>query len=309
MRAILLTLFLTTPALGVVNPRATPWLRLNLDAHYLKLNRQGDRLAFTGPDGVGLHYIDLKTRDIFAVSEAPVEAAVFWAPDGRRLFFRELGLTETKAVKSLVRVHDTKLHKTVDVRELGTASGFLSFDPHDLRMHLLHPGGVLSERLVFPDERLARWQISQRHDRGKWLATPKAIVWLSDNGLKMRTLKDDASGVESFDVSPDGRAVAWATRKGQVFVSRDGNEPERLAEGRDPSWHPKKPVLAFAAARTIGGKVLGYDLKIMDLKGTTRRLTRTDGLDERWPRWTPDGNKLIYTGARTTDLYHLDFTP
>jgi hypothetical protein len=115
--------------------------------------------------------------------------------------------------------------------------------------------------------------------------------------------------VESFDLSPDGEWVAWATLGGQVYVSKGGESPKLIGHGRDPSWHPERPLLVFAGARMVGKTPINYDVRIADLRGGGKFLTATQFSDERWPRWHPNGGQILYTIAHTTDLFLMDFAP
>jgi hypothetical protein len=69
--------------------------------------------------------------------------------------------------------------------------------------------GIKTRRIYFPDERLARWQVAQRTEKGKWIVTQRGVLWVTQGGFAMRKLEDDGSPIESFDVSPDGSMIAW----------------------------------------------------------------------------------------------------
>jgi len=271
-----------------VAPLTTPFIRGQHALDNMRLDPKGRFIAFTSTDlgtGRGLSVIDTKTQNIFRVSNQRVGASFFWSPDGFRLFYRELVKTREGKTESIVK----------------------AFDPRDLRMQLMSSGGVHTKRIYFPDERLARWQIAQRNDTGKFLATQAGVLWLTQGGASVRRLEDDGSKLQSFDISPDGTTIAWATEKSAIYTSKNGKTPHLLSHGRDPQWHPNKPLLLFAGARMVGDKPVNFDLKVSDTKGPGRFLTATQDSDERWPQWHPKGLQVLYTVAKTTDVYLLDF--
>ena len=288
---------------------ATPYLRTNQALHHLRMDPKGRFLAFGGDDGQNLWLADLKSQDIFQVSHGYVGGAFAWAPDGIRLFFREQVRQADGSVASILSAYDSALSRSVTLERIKGPTSYLTFDPRDLRLQLLSPGGIHSKRIYFPDERLARWQVGQRAEEGKWLATQQGILWVTQGGLAMRRLDDDGSGIESFDVSPDGNRIAWATRGGKVYLSHDGRLPQLVGPGRDPRWHPDRPEIIYAGGRVVGDTTIGYDLRLADLNGAGRFLTATQYSNERWPQWHPNGRQIIYTIAHTTDVYVMEFKP
>lgn len=296
-------------AATTVNPLTTPWIRANAGLNHLRADPKGRYLAFVDGDGKHLSIVDIKTKNIFEVTKHFVGPSFFWSPDGFRLFFREQLLTVDKKVGSRLKVYDTALNRAVTLDELNVRTGILTFDPRDLRMHLLSSQGIRTKRIYFPDERLARWQVQQRSDMGKFLASQNGVLWVTQSGYAMRRLDDDGSPLESFDIAPDGSAIAWATKAGKIWISKEGKTPKLIGDGRDPQWHPTRPLLLFAGGRMVGNRIVNFDLRVTDTKGSGRFLTRTQHSDERWPQWHPKGHKIIYTMSRTTDVYLLDFKP
>lgn len=308
----------------------TPWVRVNHALGRMRLDPKGRFVAFTGADGdtgqdaAGLSVLDLKTKNIFQVTKQPVGASFFWAPDGFRLFYREMyrlptlksQATEAEGsqasvpkmqIRSVLNAFDCAIGKNIVLDELPFQTGILTFDPRDLRLHLMSLAGVHTKRISFPDERLARWQSARRTEDGKFIVTQNGVLWMTQGGTVLRRLGDDESPVESFDISPDGTTIAWATAKSRLYTSRNGQVPQFLAYGRDPRWHPDKLQLIFAGARMLGDKPVSYDIKVADLKGSTRFLTSTQFVDERWPQWDGKANRVVYTIDKTTDVYLLEF--
>ena len=282
----------------------SPWLRVDTEISHLKRNRDMTLLAYVPSDEAGLRIVETKTGNVFEVTKAYTDGSFFWSPDGARLFFRELDREGAK-ITSHVRAWDHALKKAVAIDTFDGPSGMLSFDPRDNRMLIMHNNGIKSRRLVFPDERLAFWQAAQRTDNGKWVAAAGGMTMVTQQGFAMTKLDDDGSGIESFDISPDGSTAVWSTKAGRLFVCKQGQKAKFLDWGRDPSWHPAKMILAYAGGRMVGNKASSYDLKISDGKVPGAFITATQDRSERWPQWLTNGDGMIYTVDQTTDIYSI----
>lgn len=293
-----------------VSTETSPYMRADNPLNYMRLDPKGRFVAYTADDKLSLSVLDLKSKAIYHVSKAHVGASFFWAPDGFRLFYRELVKEDQGgSTKSIVKAFDCALGKSVRVDELPYATGLLTFDPRDLRFAMLSPKGIRMKRIYFPDERLAKWQVAQRKETGKWLATQGGILWMTQGGLALRQLEDDRSGIDSFDLSPDGQSIVWATKSLKVYASKAGEKPSFIGYGRDPAWHPEKHLLVFSGARMVGNTPVSFDLRIADPQGSGKFLTATQFSEERWPQWHPSGQKILFTLAHTTDIYRMDFVP
>lgn len=294
-----------------VAPLAAPWLRLEEPMYGARLSPRGRYLAFLpSTDGPGLNMLDLTSRRVFRVSAHHVGPSFFWSPDGARLLYRELeGDTAGKPTTRLA-AYDAHSHKRYLVAEFaGTGSGHLVLDPKDRRMQLLVGEKILSFRLDVPEANLAPWQTASTNHLGKWLATPAGMLWSSLSGTVLRRVEDDGSGLESFDISPRGDAVAWTTRAGKIYLSEFGGPPSDLGWGKDPRWHPFEDTLIYAAGRMVGNKVANYDLRIRTRDGHQRFVTTTQFSNERAPVWHPTGRLLFYTLEQSTDLFALELRP
>ena len=296
-----------SPLAAVIKPAVSPYLRLEGQACRLSYAPKSQYLAFTDGDDRSLSFVSLTTRRVVLVTPHLVGPSFFWSPDGHRLFFRELVKSPMGALSTIVKVYDVALAKSVELSRLSGSSGFLTFDPRDLRFQLMTPTGILSRRIFFPDERLAHWQTAARTERGKWLATQRGLLWLSHGGLAMQRLKDDNSGLASFALSPDGQSAAWSTVAGHVYIADSTTAPRLVGWGRDPTWHPQRSLIVYAASHRVGTKVIDTDLRIVDLKGSGRYLTRTAQSSERWPVWIDKGKALLYTIDGSTDVRKVEF--
>jgi hypothetical protein len=282
------------------------WLRLDTGLSHITPNVNAKYIAFIPENKLGIRILNLESGHILEPSGYFVGPSFFWSPDGMRLFYRELSRKSGKTV-SRIRAWDIAQNKNIEVESFDGSSGFLSFDPRDNSMLLMYKNGIKNKKLVFPNNRLAFWQSSERKELGKWVMAQKNATFVTDAGFAVRKLVDDNSGIESFDISPDGSAAAWSTRAGKIYISEHGETPKFLDFGRDPKWHREKPLLVFAGGRMVGNKAADYDLKIASLTSKGSFITATQHLAERWPAWSPDGNSIFFTVQGTSELRTMSF--
>lgn len=284
-----------------------PILRFSHQFSYLKVSPTGRFLAYKVGEGAsnGLRVFDFKTNQDYKLGNQQVGHSFVWAPKGYRLFYRVL-LGTSKGVRSQIKSYNAMTKSSKLERSFPYSTGILSLNPKDLRLYLMTPKGIKVTLLQYPGSRLAHWQSQNRVDYGHWVVSQKGVFWVSQSGTKIRRMKDFGSSVVTFSISPDGQSIAWSTDKLKLFTSHKGRDPELRGFGREPHWHPSKKMLAFAGARMVGNTAVSFDLKILDEKGQQYWLTQTQYSSERWPQWHPRQEALIYTKARTTDLYLIE---
>lgn len=282
-----------------------PWLRVGSTLNYIKADPKKNRyLAYTDRKDGGLYVLDMKTKKNHIVSRKNVNGSFVWSPDGIRIVFRPQVKVKGH-VKASLSVYDLFLGKMVKLDELAHQSGFLTFDPRDNKIMLMHEKGVIQKTLKFPDSRLAKWQMKLGQQRGRWLVGEGGVVFLNYNGRLTKRLEDDNSGVESFDISPNGQKIVWATKNASIFYAIDGKESKFLDYGRDPKWDKSSEQIIYAGAHLVGKRVSGFDLKMTDLNNNKKWLTKTPMSNERWPELLKNGT-LLYTKSSSTDIYALN---
>ncbi|MDE3269046.1 MAG: hypothetical protein OYH77_02045, partial [Pseudomonadota bacterium] len=242
------------------------------------------------------------------ISTAQVGAGFFWASGGFRLFYRELHFgKDPQDVRSELRVYDVGNWRSHLLDKFPSSSGFPTFDPRDLTLQIMHAKGIKVKKIYYPGNRLAKWQVGRRTRGRKWLATPKSMLVLKNGGMSYTSLADDGSGIESYAIANKGQAVLWATRAGNVYLHQAEGEVQHIGRGRDPRWHPKNGNLyVYSKARFVGHQLVDYDLHVADVDGAGRDLTYTPHTQERFPLWRNKGKQLLFTRARTTDIYFIN---
>jgi Tol biopolymer transport system component len=296
------SLLLVTKNLKAASSKSEPWIRVGSTLNHIKADpKKGRYIAYTDEKAGALYILDLKSKRTINVSDKAVDGSFVWSPDGVRLIYREQEKLKN-TVKGSLMVFDMFLNKKIKLDDIDSQSGYISFDPRDYKLLLMHEEGVIQKSIKLPDSRLAKWQMRKSSKTGRWVASPGGVVFLSPSGKEMKKLKDDNSGVDSFAISPDGSKIAWATKKAAIFVAHDGQDSSFLDYGKDPKWDSSSSRVVYSGAHLIGQKVSGFDLKISDLNKNRKWLTHTSLSNERWPEILPNGS-IIYTKASTTDLY------
>ncbi len=307
MVKMLILILLTLPCYGVGRtPVSTPYLRIEGHIFFPKINRLNKLLAYTNSQGNGLFIANLKTGDSYRISSYHVGHAFFWAPDGARLFYREVYSNKDGAISEL-KAYDTYLKNSVSLEKYEGLTSSISLDPRDYRFYILSKDGIKSHKLEYPTERMGTWKRSLKTKLGYWLVAGDRVFWVSNNGISMRPMSAEKS-VYSYKISPDGRSIVWATKHERIYLAKDGESPQLLARGTDPSWHPHGKLILFAKAKFIGKKIVSHDISIISLDGSLKDLTRTPGADERFPLWSPKSSSILYTHNMSTDIYEMRFT-
>ena len=287
-----------------------PLFRLKHEISDLKPAPDGRYLAFREhhpSQGPALKYLDLKTRQIFRITDAHTGAAFIWSPHGYRLLYRTQHRSgKGGSVFSKLMIRDVVLRKNILVRRVASKSSLLTIDPYDFKIWLMGEKRVFLQKLSYPGSRLANWQKRQRRQSGFWIATQNGILWVDSQRGTMKKLKDDGSALGSFSISPDGTHIAWSTKKNAIFWHSEGQNTRFLDYGRNPVWHPARKVLLYSGAHRTGPVTAGYDLKISSLAGSGQWVTSTPYSQENWPSWLPNENLILFTADHTSDLFIQD---
>jgi Tol biopolymer transport system component len=138
----------------------------------------------------------------------------------------------------------------------------------------------------------------------RWGDSPGSSLWLLQVSLPPRVLLDDpASFYQKPWFTRDGRQVVYTMRprsgglRDVYAIELEGpGAPRRLVDAPDADDHsgipsPTRDEIAFVSSRDGS-----MDVFLLDLTGgEPRNITRTPGLDEYAPHWSPDGERLVMT--------------
>ena len=302
---------LASSSLAVVHPlhESRTVVRFAGEIDRLKLSPTGAYLAYVTASTGQLRVLHNPTKKVYDVLNGPADqVSYFWAADGSRLFIRTLRRSHQDGPTSSLKIFDAHARRLIDVESLEFATGLPTYDPSDSRVRLLHSKGIVSRKLHYPGKRLGKWQRAQTGGVGFFLAAQHGILWVTHAGHRMRRLADDDTGLQSFAISPDGRAIVWSTKGERIYLSHADSAAVFVDHGKDPAWHPVSKSVIYSGARMIGKVPVNFDVKMRDPSGRTVWLTDTQSLDERWPQWLPGGRSVVFTRQRTGDVFAMDLT-
>jgi Tol biopolymer transport system component len=225
-----------------------------------------------------------------ALQPAPFHGAS-WAPDGRRFAF------------TLFRGHGSSTPSRPTDIYVADANGS--------RLRRLTRSGAAFAPVWAPNGSAIVYAQRKPDD----VLTFRSSLWImrSDGSGKRRLLPARTGQADvPGSWSADGRLVAFtrsrATLNDQssiLTVRRDGSGLRTLvANAASPAYSPDGQRLAYVSDRAYGDQAFfDEELYVSDADGSRpRRITRTPGLSEGVPAWSPDGQRLAFQRDRPIEL-------
>jgi Tol biopolymer transport system component len=154
--------------------------------------------------------------------------------------------------------------------------------------------------------------LTARSIDGEWLqlAWPAGPGWIAaryvvvsgDTALlpavrPATTVSLDGRAREAGTGGPSGKVAFQIANDADIYVvNADGSGLRRVAAGFDPALSPDGQRLAYTHWSQAGDGVYVLDLR------TSQELKVADAAHPRWPVWSPDGTRLVFSRfVRSTD--------
>lgn len=268
-----------------------------------------------------------------------------WTPDGKHFIFYARGLAKYPRADELFTVPaDGGIPEKMPVPygALGAVSGdgqWLAYVPHtrDHRTWKRYKGGMATDIWLFnlrtnESRKITDWDGSDSqpmwHD-GK-------VYYLSDAGPAHRyniwvydpdnDTRRQITRYEDYDIKwpamgpgPRGRGEIVFQNGSNLYLLDLRSERSRSVRVTIPGDRPKLRTQTYDVANDIGGWDVSPSAKraVVEARGDiwtlpkdnglARNLTRTDGVYERYPTWSPDGRWIAYVSDESGE-YHLYVT-
>ena len=140
----------------------------------------------------------------------------------------------------------------------------------------------------------------------RWSPDKTKIVFMHSGSIAV--MYHDGSNLylgpdgEDPSFSNDGQQLVFRRSSGLYISDIDGSNATQITSGNDraPAWHPSSDKIIFE--RTLPGE--NSDLWTVNKDGSNEIKLPTSELDERAPKWSPDGTQVTF--SYQTDAWVMD---
>jgi len=264
----------------------------------------GSRIAFSGPDGRGLHAYDLRSGELLTITEQlSAGYAARWSPDGSRLGFKLFVDDKRRAMPWQVPVVlDVATHQLTALSEPVARAGVPTFAA-DGRI-----AASVGEQVVLFDatgKPIARHMVgvyanlTAMSPDGERVAfnDDHDAIWLLETASGRRTRVTSDGAWYNPVWSPDGGRLLVHGISGRLAcIDPDRGATVELPAALEAAWLPDAETIVYASYAVPDVHELPEaDLREVHCDGSAAEvLTATPSVFESFPAPSPDGRKLAY---------------
>lgn len=246
----------------------------------------GTTIAFTGPNFNGIYLYSIPEQRVDTLSGEPAAGfGMAWSPAGDRIAARVGMQMEGKQYFALVvySLPDGNSQYLTSFRKgLG---GTPIWDRQGNRLALTGSAKFQS------------WEVETvSQPEPLLLFVRNRLLNISADGSRQEIPLPEEGPIVESNVSRDGNHVAYKVLGGHLWLqSTNGGEPVNLGFGNSPRFSPDGSKICYTMIQDDGHRLLEADIFINDLTGRREQnLTRSPGIIELRPDWSPDGKKIVY---------------
>ena len=291
----------------------------------------GESIAFwSDRDGGGLFVMGATGESVRRIADEGYHPD--WSPDGRRIVYSTRDPVTSPAGSgddSEIRIVDVVTGQDHLLVEEGSGARYPRWSPNGHRIVFWEIYSAL--RSVDPDggdpvtvveDLFVNWSPAWSA-HGKWLyfaSNRDGPMSLWRIGIDERTGEARGepqsviagSGGEVWlpSVARNGESVVYATYRESTNIQRARLDPGGRSMGT-PTWFTRgtrrKSVLDISPdGRIVYREGDRNDIVVTDLEGADRLQLTDDEYRDKWPRWSPDGERIAFHSARGSDGELMD---